>query len=123
MLEGARSEMSDANEPKTPYHYIVVRADLPIGKQMVHVAHAAGESVIEAPLSELTHVVLLHAKDEAQLIEYAEKVKAAGFDATLIHEPEGPEYGRGNVSLGVAPSFRHNKLRKLFHHLPLATFC
>lgn len=113
--------MADTEE-KTSYHYIVVRADLPVGKQMVHVAHAAGESVKVAPLSPLTHVVLLHAANEPELVAYADKVKCAGFDVRLIHEPADPEYGCGHVSLGVEPTTRHNKLRKLFHHLPLAKF-
>ena len=107
-----------------PYHFILVRADLPLEKQLVHVAHAAGESVPAelAPLSPETHVVLLHAPSEATLCAQADRVRNAGFQVALIHEPEGPEYGRGYVSLGVAPSLRHNKLRKLFHHFPLASF-
>lgn len=105
-----------------PYHYIVVRRDLPLEKQLVHVAHAAGESVVVAPLSPSTRVALFHAADEQELLAQADKVRAAGFRVTIIHEPEGPECGRGNVSFGVEPSDRHNKLRKLFHHLPLATF-
>lgn len=107
--------MDEVVEQKPPYQYVMVRDDLPLNKQGVHIQHAGGESVL-TPLSELTHSALFAAGSEPELLAQAAKVEAAGFRVKRIHEPEGPEYGRGYVSFGVEVSNRHNKLRKLFHH-------
>jgi hypothetical protein len=84
-------DVADDQEARQPlfYRYILVRRDLPIEKQMIHACHAADESVT---------------KEVAQLP-----------DTTRI-VPDGPEYGRGYVSIGVDPTLKRSKMRKLFHH-------
>lgn len=107
------------NTPSPPlYHYLVVRDDLPYTMQAIHLAHAADESVPAAlaPLPSTTRHAHFHVSNTAELLALAERVRAAGFAVMVITEPDGPEYGRGEVSFGVEPSTRHNRLRKLFHH-------
>jgi hypothetical protein len=109
--------MSDEQE-KLFYHYILVRQDLPIPVQMVNVAHAAGESVVEAPIPPTTRAVVLHVADEAQLLEYAAEVQQKGLSHVLIREPDAP-YNGAAMALGLAPSQRRNALRRTFYHLEL----
>lgn len=45
------------------YHYIVVRADLPLGVKAANIAHAAGESS-PGHLPNDTHVVVLQASGQ-----------------------------------------------------------
>ncbi len=107
-----------------PYQYIVVRKDLDLLRQMIHVGHAAGESVRVAPIPDTTRLVLLHARDEQELSEWFGKAKswcdARGLRCVMITEPDGPDHGRGCVSFGIEPNTLHSALRKLFHHLPKA---
>lgn len=105
-------------EDKLFYHYILIRGDIPFGVQMVNVAHAAGESIVEAPIPSTTVAVLLHVKDEAQLLEYEEEIKRKGLEYVLIREPDEP-YNNAAMSLGLRPSDRRNMLRKVFYHLNL----
>src|SRR5258708_25916294 len=44
---------------EVPYQYIVVRKDLDPLRQMIHVGHAAGESVKLAPIPDTTNLGLL----------------------------------------------------------------
>lgn len=108
--------MTDEN--KIPYHYILVRKDLPFAVQMVNVAHAAGESVTEAPIASTTRAVLLHVENEQQLLEYAQLMQEKQISHVLIREPEQP-YNGAAMSLGLAPSTRRNAFRRLFYHLQL----
>lgn len=101
-----------------PYQYILVRKDLPLEIQMVQVAHAAGESIIEVPVSSKTTCVLLYVETEAQLIEYEVLIKSKDFHCVLIREPDEP-YNNQAMSIGLAPSIKRNQLRKLFYHLEL----
>lgn len=102
-------------EDKVPYQYIIVRKDLPIKIQMINVGHAAGESIIEAPIPSTTRLVLLHAENENALLELEGVVKSKGYHCVLIREPDAP-YNNAAMSLGLAPSTKRNQLRKLFYH-------
>jgi hypothetical protein len=108
-------------EEKIPYHYIVVRKDLPVEVQMINVGHAAGESIIEAPIPATTRLVLLHAENENSLLELETTVKAKGYHCVLIREPDAP-YNNAAMSLGLAPSIKRNQLRKLFYHFQALKF-
>jgi hypothetical protein len=105
-------------EAKLLYHYILVREDLPYPVQMVNVAHAAGESIIDAPIPSTTIAVILHVKDEAHLFEYADLIKNKDFPHVIIREPDEP-YNNAAMSIGLQPNDRRNALRKLFYHLNL----
>lgn len=103
------------SDDKTPYQYILVRKDLPIEIQMINVAHAAGESIVEAPIPSTTRLVLLHVENEKVLLEWEEAIKAKNHHYVLIREPDEP-YNNAAMALGLAPSIRRNQLRKLFYH-------
>ena len=100
------------------YHYILVRKDLPIGVQMVNVAHAAGESILEAPIPSNTIAVVLHVENEAELINHYNILVEKKIECILIREPDAP-YNLAAMSIGVKPSNRRNALRRLFYHLKL----
>ena len=110
-----------SEDDKVPYHYIVVRKDLPVEVQMINVGHAAGESIVEAPIPPTTRLVLLHVENEASLLEIERLVSAKGYHCVLIREPDEP-YNNAAMSLGLAPSIKRNQLRKLFYHLNAAKF-
>lgn len=104
------------DKDKIPYQYILVRKDLPIEIQMVNIAHAAGESVLVAPIPSTTVCVLLHVENEAQLLEWEKVITDKQYHNVLIREPNEP-YNNAAMSLGLAPSDKRNQLRKLFYHL------
>ena len=101
---------------KTVYHYILIRKDLPASVQMVNAVHAAGESIIDAPIPSTTRAVLLGVDNEEMLLSYFEKLKTKNIHYVLIREPDEP-YNGAAMAIGIAPSDRRNMLRKLFHHL------
>jgi len=105
-------------EDKQFYHYILVRKDLPFPIQMVNVAHAAGESIIEAPIPTTTKAVLLHVKNEAELLEQEKLLKDKSIEHVSIREPDAP-YDGALMAIGLSPSTRRNALRRLFYHLEL----
>lgn len=104
-----------AEEEKVPYHYIVVRADLPLDALIVNVAHAAGESLVEAPIPKTTRLVLLQVPNALELAETAVSARMKGFTVADVYEPD-PPYNGALMAIGLAPSTRRNQLRKLFYH-------
>lgn len=107
-------------EPKPPVQYVLVRKDLPIFTQMVHVAHAASEGVLEAPVDKRTVIRLLHVANEMELITYHDRLVAKDYHVALVREPDFP-YGGQAMSLATAPlSVRTGWLSKLFWPLEAA---
>lgn len=113
---------------KPPVQYVLVRKDLPVFVQMVHVGHAASEAVRAVPVDPTTHMRLLHVTDEAELLRYSEELTRKGHDHRLIREPdmyvpgehrddfEGPA-----TALATDPaSKRAGALSKIFWHLKRA---
>lgn len=98
-------------------HYVVVRADLPIGFLAAQVVHAAGESS-PGGLSSGTNAVVLAAEDEAQLICLEEKLLAAGVAHVAVREPDEPWSG-ALTAIGFAPVATRASLRHFLHSLPL----
>jgi hypothetical protein len=105
-----------AEEDKVPYQYILIRKDLPIEVQMINIAHASGESVVEAPIPSTTVCVLLHIENENALLEWEKIIRGKEYSYVLIREPDEP-YNNAAMSIGLAPSIKRNQLRKLFYHL------
>jgi hypothetical protein len=64
------------NAEKPAVQYALVRRDLPIFVQMVHVGHACGDAIRVAPISGRTVLRLLHVNDERELLAYHEKLVA-----------------------------------------------
>jgi hypothetical protein len=100
-----------------PVQYVLVRRDMTHEAQMVHVGHAAGESILVAPISKRTILRLLHVADEAELRAYHGRLVAKGFRVALVEETDGSLAGQA-TALGTEPSSeRLNALGKLFWHL------
>lgn len=106
----------EKEEEKAPYHYVVVREDIPLDALVVNVGHACGESVVEAPISKKTRLVLLKVADEAKLLEEAERARAKGFQVEVVYEPD-PPYNGAAMAFALAPSTKRNQLRKHFYHV------
>ena len=112
--------MEPVEEGKPPAQYILVRKDLPIFVQMVNVAHAAGEAVLQAPISKRTVVRLLHVENEKELLEYRDRLKAKGFHVAVVHEPDAPYDGQA-MSLATEPlTERTSAISKIVFHLKTA---
>ena len=103
------------------WHYILTRADLPAKVQVVNIAHAADESITPelAPLRKDTRLCWLHAKDEVDLALYADELARKSVPHAVVRGTDGPHAGQA-MALACAPSLQRSKLRKIFHHLPLA---
>ena len=101
----------------TVYHYVVVRADLPLGVQLAQTIHAAGESST-GNLPPDTHAVALHARDIHELHRTHQDLVRAGIPSVLICEPDAPHNGDA-VAIGVKPCGR-DLVRPVLRGLPLA---
>jgi hypothetical protein len=105
---------------KPPAQYVLVRKDLPVYVQMVNVGHACGEAIRTAPISKRTVIRLLHVENEAELLEYYEKIKAKGFHVTLVNEPDAPYNGQA-MSCATEPlTERTSAISKVVYHLKTA---
>lgn len=122
------------------HHYVVVRRDIPHGKQLVHAVHAAGESFYEFPRSSeerapeypeaggsnpsggafdisRTHAVLLGAKNEAALLALEARLIAAKLEHVAIREISEDAWNGQLVSIGAVPFLRTPELKALFKGL------
>lgn len=109
-------------EVRDPVQYALVRADLSLELQMVHVGHATAEAIRTAPISKRTVLRLLHVQDEAELREYHGVLVGKGFHVGLVEEIDGPLTGQA-LALATEPSAeRINALGKLFWHLKRVKF-
>lgn len=112
-----RSLDAPAGVPAVLHHYVIIRRDLPFGVQVAQTIHAAGESS-PGNISESTHAVALHAKDEAQLEKIERALLEAGFRFKAIREPDAPYLG-ALMAIGLSPVVRTPQLRQLLGKLPL----
>jgi hypothetical protein len=103
------------------YHYVIVRADLPLGVQIAQTIHAAGESakLLVEPLPPRTRAVGLHVPNEAALIELEMKLGENGFEFKSIREPDAPWDG-ALMAIGLKPQERTNELKGILQSLKLA---
>lgn len=100
-------------------HYVIVRADLPIGLQVAQVVHAAGESASPRPKPG-THAVALHAKDESHLRTIAQRLFDAGIEHHCVHEADDdPQHPGQMMSIGLYPTRDRAKVGKVLSSLPL----
>ena len=80
--------------------------------------HAAGESS-PGSLPHNTHAVVLHARDEVELLDLEAKLTAHGICLSAIREPDEPWNGQ-LMAIGLEPCLRTKQLRKLMGSFPLA---
>lgn len=105
---------------KPPAQYVLVRKDLPVYVQMVNVGHACGEAITAAPISKRTVIRLLHVTDEAELLQYRDRLVAKGFHVVVVHEPDEPYNGQA-MSLATEPlTERISAISKIVFHLKTA---
>ncbi len=97
-----------------------MRRDLPLGTQLAMVTHAAGESAALSAPTPGCHAVVLHARSEVELLRCAEAIRAAGWHAQLVHEPDAPWCGQA-MALAVPPhAGAREALKHVFKKLQLA---
>lgn len=66
--------------------------DLSLGTQLAQVTHAAGESS-PGNIPKDTHAVVLHARDEADLLCLEAELGVHGYSFCAIREPDAPFMG------------------------------
>lgn len=102
-------------------HYVIVRADLPIGSQVAQSVHAAGESASPRPVPG-TIAVALHARAEDHLRDIANRLVAAGLAHHRVFESaDDPKYPNELMAIGLQPipvTERH-RVKKVLSDLPL----
>jgi peptidyl-tRNA hydrolase len=104
-------------------HYVIVRADLPLGAQLAQVAHAAGESAAAAAHKPApgTYAVVLHARDAAHLREVADRCRAVGLAAHEVRESvDDPCYPLQLMAVGIEPVVGRDAAKRALSSLPLA---
>jgi hypothetical protein len=106
-------------------HYIIVRRDLPVGVMAAMVTHAAGESgaLYQDPYDGRFRgatAVVLEAKNERWLNDYAEYLRANDIQCVEVHESGGPFHGQF-MAIGVVPCDRERIATK-FEHLQVLKF-
>jgi peptidyl-tRNA hydrolase len=94
----------------------VVRRDLPRGTQAAQLIHAAGHSS-SGKLPNGTFAVALTVKDEDELRQLAERLKANSIPHELIFEPD-PPYNGQLMALGISPGYK-SSFRRYLSNLPL----
>lgn len=100
-------------------HYIIVRRDLPLGVIAAMVCHAAGESAVlyqdpyDGRFRGATAVVL-EAKDERWLNDYAEYLRQHDIQNVEVHESGGPFNGQF-MAIGIVPCDREKIAKRLEH--------
>jgi hypothetical protein len=116
----AERQDQGVTEEKPPAQYVLVRKDLPVYVQMVNVGHACGESILQAPISKRTIIRLLHVADEAELLEYRDKLVAKGFNIATVFEPD-PPYNGAAMAIATEPlTERTSAISKVVFHLKRA---
>ena len=102
--------------PAPLVHYVIVRADLPLGTIVAQTIHAAGESS-PGDLPQGTRAVALAARSESELLALERRLTSRQIAHAAIREPDPPFYGQ-LLAIGVAPCDRE-LVRKEVSSLPL----
>jgi len=115
-LEGSGFETRRACHPLT--HYVIVRADLPIGCAVAQTIHAAGESTPEKGVPTGTFAVALAARSEEHLKFLEEKLQRFAIPHVAVREPD-PPYNGALMALGICPVADRKLVKKVTSSLPL----
>jgi hypothetical protein len=101
------------------HHYVVLRADLPVGAKVAQCVHAAGNSAVllGRPLPPDTHAVVLSVPDEQTLLGLAGRLGVEDIPHVLITEPAAP-FNNQATALGIVPINRE-RVRRLLSKFPL----
>jgi hypothetical protein len=113
-----RDERHDLVEPRVLHHYVIVRADIPVGLRAAQIIHAAGESALLADeIPPGTHAVALTADSEAALAEVGRALDSENIPHTKVFEDTAPFHGQ-LMGIGVAPLPRTSNLKRVLGRLP-----
>jgi hypothetical protein len=82
----------------TPYTYLFIRLDLEPARQIVQAAHAALEA--GHAFGEHSHLVLIGANSEQQLLNIAEHLTTHQIEFQMFHEPD---YNTGHTAICTRP--------------------
>ena len=83
------------------YVYTYIRTDLPIEQQIIQASHSALEAGRELKKPDkVSHLILLEAKSEADLLTIANELSERDIKFSLFYEPD---YNRGYTSLTTEP--------------------
>lgn len=95
-----------------PYQYIVLHQSCRNhpGVLACQAAHAAGESIRMAPVSDQTRVVALVAEKSEDLERLHEQLSAAGIHHVIVHEPDEPYFGAA-TAVGIEPMVDREAVR------------
>lgn len=76
----------------TPYIYIFARTDLSAAQQIIQAAHAVQGLGLNTPRGHTSHMVLIGAKDQNDLVDRALELDALNIDYHMFYEPDVNEY-------------------------------
>jgi hypothetical protein len=119
-LVGKASDVSTpkiaGSSPAGPVkHYVIVRADLPLGVMVAQTIHAAGES---GPAVHGTHAIALAATNERALGRVADQLTEAGINHVQIREPDAPWLGQ-LMAIGIPPTSHNTTIHRVVRRLQL----
>lgn len=98
------------------HHYVIVRADLPLGVMVAQTIHAAGET---GPARHGTHAVALSVPSELDLERVEERLLEAGLPHVAVREPDAP-WNNALMVIGIPPMDASNpNLRRIVRRLTL----
>jgi peptidyl-tRNA hydrolase len=100
---------------QTPYHYCIIRKDLPLGVLAAQLVHAAGESAGVVPAN--THAVVLSVPNEASLLQLEQALISQKILHSAIRERDPPWNG-ALMAIGLPPQPKTN-IKRLLQKLPL----
>jgi peptidyl-tRNA hydrolase len=97
-------------------HYVIIRADLPLGFMAAQIVHAAGETS-PGNIPPETNAIVLSVPDEASLLSVHDRLTKAGLGHHLVSEPDAPWNGQA-TAIGIPPAPR-TCIRPYLSSLPL----
>lgn len=85
---------------ETPYMYVIVRRDIPLGDQMVQIGHACQESGARFGCPDGCHMVLGSAENEVELLKWERKLSLEDVNYHMFFEPDD---GMGYTAIATQP--------------------
>lgn len=97
------------------YTYSFIRKDLPLEQQLVQLAHSALEAgrSFGNPGGGITHLILLEAQSETQLMQISLDLKGLGIKHEIFFEPDDD---MGWTSLTTEPLHTKEQRKYFFKH-------
>jgi hypothetical protein len=88
--------------------YIFIREDLTTPQKIVQASHAALDAgfAYDKPAGS-THIVLMGAKNEEELLKIRERLNNYGIDSQMFYEPD---YDTGYTAIATKPLFGDERL-------------